>query len=96
MMDTAFGQFDHLLDRIAILGVDHIGRPEFLCKIELGALGVDGDDAPGAGNRCAVDAGEADAAAADHGDHVASSNVRRMNDSADARHNGAPDQSCTV
>ena len=46
--------------------VDDVGRPEFPGEIELGAHGVDGDDAPRARYRGAVDGGESDAAEADH------------------------------
>ena len=66
MMHAAIGEVAHLLHHVAIAGIDDVGGAEFGGELQLGRIGVDRDDAAGAGDLRAVDRGHADAAAADH------------------------------
>ena len=71
MIDAPARHLDqHLLDGLVmVLGVDALGRTELACQLELGWIGVDGDDAPRLRlartlNRREADAAEAAAEAA--------------------------------
>ena len=66
VMHAATGEIAHLLHHVAVPGIDDVGGAELGGELQLRRIGVDRDDAAGAGDRRAVDRRHADAAAADH------------------------------
>ncbi|MNF46167.1 hypothetical protein D3C84_273220 [compost metagenome] len=71
VVHTATGQLHHLLGGITVAAVDHIGGAELPGQLQLRVEHVDGDDPPCSGQRRAVDRGQADTAATDHGHGLA-------------------------
>ena len=78
VMHAALGELAHLLHHVAIAGIDDVGGAELGGQLQLHRIGVDRDDAAGAGDRRAVDRGHADAAAADHRHGLAGADLGRV------------------
>ncbi|MNS80900.1 hypothetical protein D3C72_1145970 [compost metagenome] len=95
-MHAAAGEGAHGIQHIGIAGVDHVGRAEPARQLQLGRHAVDGDDAPGTGDGGAVDRGQPDAAAADHGNGLARLHLRGMDHRAHAGGHRAADQRSAV
>src|SRR5262249_61011640 len=49
-MYATFGEFAHLLHDIAVPGIDDVGRSELGRKLQFRGIGIDREDAAGAGN----------------------------------------------
>lgn len=64
-------QFEQLVHDVALGGVDAVGRTELDGQLGFAGQDVDGDDAFGAGESCALDDVESHTAATDHGDRRA-------------------------
>ena len=92
MMHAAVGEFAHLLHHVALRGIDDVGGAELGGELQLRRIGVDRDDAAGAGDLRTVDRRHADAAAADHRDGLAGLNLGRVHDRAVAGDDAAADQ----
>ena len=76
VVDAAAGEVADRLHRVVRRGVDDVGRAELRAVRQLVLHGVDGDDHARAGDARALDRGEADAAAAEHGDRRARLDLR--------------------
>ena len=50
-MHAAAGELAHLLHHVAVAGIDDVGGAQLGGKLQLGGVGIDGDDAAGAGDR---------------------------------------------
>ena len=92
ILNPAAGQLLDRFDRVGPAGVDHVGGAEMLGHVELRALDVDRDDAPGAGDGGAVDGRQADAAAADHRHRAADLDLGGVDHRAEAGGDAAADQ----
>ena len=73
----AVGEVLDGLDDVEFAGVDGVGGAELARPVQLGVVGVDGDDPLGADQRGARDRGVAHPAAADHRDGVVAGHRRR-------------------
>src|SRR5690606_16723595 len=84
---------DHLLDRLVmIVRVDAVGGAELPGQLELGRVGVDGDDAPGLGLARALDHRKTNPAQAEHGHAVAFGHLGGVVHRADAGSDAAAEQ----
>ncbi|MCY1219918.1 hypothetical protein D9M72_319120 [compost metagenome] len=92
MVHAATGEGAHGVQHVGIAGVDHVGRAKPARQFQLGRHAVDGDDAPGAGDGGAVDRGQPDAAASDHGNGLARLHLRGMDHRAHAGGDRTADQ----
>ena len=94
MIDAPARHLDqHLLDGLVmVLGVDALGCTELACQLELGRIGVDGDDATRLRLARTLNRREADAAEAEHGDRVSGLDLGGIVDCADAGRDAAAEQ----
>ena len=92
VVHAAAGHRDDFADRVGLLRVDDVGGAELAREFELTRHRVDRDDAARAGDRRAVDARQADAAAADHRNRRARFDLRGVDHRADAGRDAAADQ----
>src|SRR3546814_10795798 len=84
---------DDLLDRLVmVLRIDAVGRAHRARLVELGRVGIDGDDAPGLRLHRALDHRQAQRAEAEHRDTVAGLYLRRVVHGPDAGGNAAAEQ----
>src|SRR6185295_9753179 len=96
MVHAAAREVLDALDRIAVPRIDEIGGAELGRQLQFHRIGIDRDDAAGAGNRGAVDGRHADAAATDHGHALPRRDFGRIHYGAVAGDDGAADQGGTV
>src|SRR5690606_4745735 len=82
-----------LLHRVDLGGVDQVGGPHALGRLELLLVDVDGDDRAGAGQCRARDRGDADTTTADHGHGHAAPDVAGVDRGAETGHHATPEQS---
>jgi hypothetical protein len=92
VMHAAIGEIAHLLHHVAVAGIDDVGGAELGCQLQLGGVGIDRDDAAGAGDLRAIDRGHADSATADHHDGFAGGDLGGVHHRAIAGDDAAADQ----
>ncbi len=91
-MHPAIGKLAHLLHHVAVLGIDNVGGAQFGRQLKFCRIGIDRDDAAGAGDLRTIDRGHADAAATDHHDVLAGRDLCGIHDGAVAGDDAATDQ----
>src|SRR5690606_31391778 len=86
MVDAPAGHLDDdlLHWRLVLARIDAVGGAELARQVELGRVGVDGDDASGLRLARALDHRQTDAAEAEHRHRVAFLHLRRIVHGADA------------
>src|SRR5205085_10389645 len=92
VIHAATGEIADLLHHVAVAGIDDVGGAELGGKLQLHGVGIDRNDAAGAGNLRTVDRRHADAAATDHGDSFAGLDACRVHHRAVAGDDAATDQ----
>lgn len=90
MVDSlAASECSHCFDRITLAGGHHVGGAETLGEFQLRLLEIDSDDPACAGQRCALDHGEADPTTTDHDARLTGTDASLVERSTDTGHDRA-------
>ena len=96
MIDAALGQFHDPLNRIAVVGIDQIGRAQLRRQSQFRRVGIDRKDPARAGHMGAIDGGHANATATDHRDRLTKAHGGGIDGGAEAGDDAAADQGGAV
>ena len=92
MVHAPVGQVFDCSDGVGVTCVYDVGGSHGLRKFELALDHVDGDDLVRAGDACALDCGESDSAATDHGRRLTRHDLGRAEDRAQTGRDTATDE----